>query len=437
MNSENTWLLYVVVLLVLWTAFALLRRRASHKARARQTQAIADGLGEPASLHPVIDPNKCLGCGACVSACPEGDILGLIDGKAQLVEPSHCIGHGACKAACPFDAISLVFGTETRGVDIPLLQPNFETDVPGVFIAGELGGMGLIKNAVEQGVQAAEAVSIYLKNQPSKQADTLDLVIVGAGPAGIAASLYCQQKKLSFVTLEQDSLGGTVAHFPRNKIVMTAPVNLPIVGKVKLRETSKEALLSLWQGVIDKTQIPVHFSERVSEVNPLVDGFVVQTEGNRYQARSVILCMGRRGTPRTLGVPGESHNKVVYRLIDPEQYQGQHVLVVGGGDSALEAACALAEQHNTTVTLSYRSAAFSRAKLKNREWVDAKQASGELQVLLESEVLSISEDTVELRHAGTTLQLANDAVIVCAGGILPTAFLQHIGITVEKKHGSS
>ncbi len=149
-------------------------------------ESIASGMTEPASLHPLIDPARCLGCASCISACPENSVLGLLNGKAQLVNPSHCIGHGACKTACPFDAIELVFGTEKRGLDIPEVNPDYQTNVPGIYIAGELGGMGLIRNAVTQGVQAVTSIS---KLSGIGKSHPLDLVIVGAGPAGIAASL--------------------------------------------------------------------------------------------------------------------------------------------------------------------------------------------------------------------------------------------------------
>jgi thioredoxin reductase/Pyruvate/2-oxoacid:ferredoxin oxidoreductase delta subunit len=395
--------------------------------------AIAENLIEPASLHPVIDEAACIGCGSCVEACPEKQVLGLVDGKARLIGPTHCIGHGACKAACPTDAIELVFGTERRGVDIPAVKPDFETNVPGMFIAGELGGMGLIRNAITQGRQAIDSV---------RRLDgiggplPLDVVIVGAGPAGFSATLAAMQHGLRSVTLEQDSLGGTVAHYPRGKVVMTAPAELPIVGKVRFRETTKEKLLEFWTGVERRENVKINYGERVEAIEPLPRGFRVTTTIGAYETRAVLLAIGRRGTPRRLGVPGEEHEKVVYRLIDPEQYRRRHVLVVGGGDSALEAASALAAQPDTTVSLSYRSAAFGRAKAKNREAVRRLQGEGLLRVLLQSEVQRIDEDRVRLHHEGREVELKNDAVIVCAGGILPTPFLESVGIEVDTKHGT-
>jgi thioredoxin reductase/NAD-dependent dihydropyrimidine dehydrogenase PreA subunit len=396
-------------------------------------------MTEPPSLHPVIDPTKCIGCRSCVAACPEQHahpVLGIIRGKARLVGPSNCIGHGACKAACPVDAIELVFGTERRGVDIPLVKPDFETNIPGIFIAGELGGMGLIRNAVEQGRQALDSIRKLDGLGKSKQ---LDLVIVGAGPAGIAASLGAMDARLRFVTVEQDSLGGTVAHFPRGKLVMTRPAILPIVGKMKFSETSKEKLLEYWQGVERQTGLHINYNERVTGIARRPDGasFEVKTTRKLYVTRAVLLTIGRRGTPRQLGVPGEKSSKVVYRLIDPEQYRGQHVLVVGGGDSALEAAHSIAEQPGTTVTLSYRSPAFTRAKPRNRDKVLQLSSAGRLNVLMSSNVREIRKDSVVIEVDGESVILPNHGVIVCAGGILPTGFLREVGIEVVTKYGTA
>ncbi len=424
-----------LLILALIIYFALGYRRHLKNRSARET-ALSSGLGEPASLHPVFDEAVCIGCAACITACPEGNVIGLIDHKAALINPSHCIGNGACQRACPVGAIELVFGTEKRGVDIPMVKPNFETNVPGLFIAGELGGMGLIRNAIEQGRQAMDAIR---KAPGIGRGDGLDVVIIGAGPAGIAATLAAKQHNLRYRTIEQDSLGGTVAHFPRGKIVMTQPVDIPLVGKVKVRETTKEALLELWQGIIEKTGIEIAFHERMETIEADGTGrYTVVTNRGRYTTATVLLAIGRRGTPRKLGVPGEELDKVVYRLIDPEQYRGQKVLVVGGGDSALEAATTIAEQPGTEVTLSYRSAAFSRAKEKNRQRVDAMRQAGRLAVELSSQVVEILPEAVRLSCAdGEEKTLANDGVIVCAGGLLPTPMLREIGIEVETKYGTA
>lgn len=435
MESINYQQIIFYLLPVLMILIFALRKQLKHQSNVRKKkEIIAAGLTEPASLHPVIDPSKCLGCGTCVPACPEGKILGLIHGKAQLINPSKCIGHGACKTACPFDAITLVFGTEKRGVDIPNVSETFETNVPGLFIAGELGGMGLIRNAVEQGRQAIDSIR---KLKGIGKGDRLDVVIIGAGPAGLSATLGAKQYKLRSSTVEQDSLGGTVYNFPRGKLVMTAPVQMPVVGKINIRETTKEVLLALWKKIEKDHALKINYREKVEDIKPDGDGFIVTTTKKTYKTRAVLLSIGRRGTPRKLGVPGEDFSKVIYQLIDPEQFKGQHVLVVGGGDSALEAATSIAEQEGTTVAISYRSESFSRSKQKNQDKVAQAAAAGRLNVLLSSTVKEFTADKVTIDQQGKQIVLENNAAIVCAGGILPTPFLKQIGIEVETKHGTA
>lgn len=411
--------------------FKRLRRlQQAHKAVLQE--ATESGMLEPPSLHPVVDPTRCMGSGACVKACPEKS-LGVVNGKMALINPAHCIGHGACLAACPVEAIKLVFGTEKRGIEIPHISPEFETNVKGIYIAGELGGMGLIRKAAEQGRQAMEAI----RKKAGPGAD-FDVVIVGCGPAGISAGLSAIEHKLRYKIVEQeDTLGGAVYHYPRQKIAMTAPVDLAIIGKIEFTEVQKEKLLEFWLSVVAKTGLKISFNERMEAIEKLGGYFVVTTSKGSYSCKSVLLSMGRRGTPRKLEVPGENQPKVVYRLTDPAQYAGQSVLVVGGGDSALEAAIALSEQPDTKVVLSYRSNAFSRVKQKNRTRLDEQQKTGQLKVILNSKVLEIFADSIDIDCDGQIKRHRNDIVIVCAGGLLPTPLLHKIGIQFDTKFGSA
>ncbi|MXO47473.1 4Fe-4S dicluster domain-containing protein [Erythrobacter vulgaris] len=427
---------YAVPAASIWGIYSIGRFRSLAKAREILTDATEAGLTEPPSLHPAIDTDKCIGCNSCALACPEGNVLGIVEEKATLIDPTRCIGHGACAAACPVGAIQLVFGTEKRGMDIPWVSPEFQTNVPGIYIAGELGGMGLIRNAVTQGREAVENIARTLTDDPAAP-DELDLFIVGAGPTGIAASLGATKAGLRFKTAEQDSLGGTVAHYPRGKVVMTAPVELPLYGTMDFRSVTKEELIALWTQVIDQTGVEIGYDERVISIDATETGFAIETSAGSYRAKKVLLAIGRRGSPRKLGVPGEDGTNVLYRLKDPEDHIGKRVLVVGGGDSALEAAIAMAETQRIEVTLSYRGEAFSRARKLNRDRIDELATSGQIDVMLASEVKEIAEKVSILRSDGIEEALPNDVVIICAGGVLPIPLLEKLGVEIERKHGTA
>jgi thioredoxin reductase (NADPH) len=393
------------------------------------------GLFEPVSLHPVVDTDTCIGSGACIAACPERDIFGLVDGNVKVINASRCVGHGACFHACPVQAITLFIGTEKRGVELPHVSPDFETNIPGLFIAGELGGMGLIKNAVEQGMQAVENISKKIKH--SSPAD-YDLIIVGAGPAGISASLAAKKNNLKYLTVEQDNLGGTVFNFPRAKVIMTSPMDLPLYGKMKLSETSKSELLSIWDNILNKNNIVIQQQEKVEEIQKLNDHFEVKTTKGAYKSKSVLLSIGRRGSPRKLGVPGEQKEKVYYRLLEPELVKNTKVLIVGGGDSAIESALLLSGENNK-VTISYRGNNFSRIKPRNLDKVKEAESKGRVRIIFNSNVKEIKDTSVLLAIDGMeeVKEIDNDLVYIFAGGILPTEFLEKIGIKITKKFGEA
>jgi putative YpdA family bacillithiol system oxidoreductase len=428
---ETLITLLIALVLIPAAVVPYLRHVRAQERRAREhfDNARITGLQAAVSMHPHINAMACIGCGGCVDACPEQDVLGVIDGKAVLVHGSKCVGHGLCADACPVGAIVMMMAAPGRSADLPLLNEHFETSVSNLFIVGELGGMGLIKNAITQGRKVVE----YIASRPRSSDGSYDLVVVGAGPAGLAAGLTAKAKSLKYLLLEQGDAGGTILQYPRRKIVMTSPVELPLWGKLKLTETSKESLLEVWQQVLTKTQLKVNTGEKVLDIETSEGHFVVTTPVRRYAAHHVVLALGRRGTPRKLGVPGEELGKVTYRLIDAETYRDCDVLVVGGGDSAVEAAVGLALHGTNRVTLSYRKSEFTRLKDRNAKHLEEYRKRDAIRVVLNSTVKGIREKDVQIETAEGVRVVPNDFVFIFAGGEMPFEFLKKTGIKFQEQ----
>jgi len=421
------------LLLVVMLPFYVSQRRREKRTDEAEATARRYGLHEPVSLHPVVSAEACIGTGNCLTVCPEHDVIGFRDGQAMTVAPARCVGHGLCERACPVDAIQLVFGSEKRGVEIPRIRENFETNVPGLYIVGELGGMGLIRNAFEQGRQCVEG----LAKLPRAKAGMLDVLIIGCGPAGLSASVNCLHHKLRFKTLEKEDIGGTVRYYPRKKVVMTAPVKVPGYGKLDFHEVEKEELISVWEDIVSRTGLEVGTEETVNAVRRSDAHFEVTSSKGEYAARYLILAIGRRGVPRKLGVPGENLAKVIYSLREPEVFQRDRILVVGGGDSAVEAALALSEQAGNRVAISYRRDSFARIKPGNLDRIERAIASGQVDVHWSSNVLEIRPHSVIYRDQHQHEQeMANDVVAIFAGGEMPTAFLKSCGVEFDTKFGT-
>jgi putative YpdA family bacillithiol system oxidoreductase len=430
MDTLLTWLIAGSVLGFFFIRYWRAHKRGEVEARSSADHGALFSDG-PKAQHPKISGDSCIGCGACVAVCPEGDVLALVSGKATIINGHKCIGHGLCAEECPVGAITMVMARPSSGADIPVISDEYETSVKNLFIAGELGGLALIKHAVNQGRDCVDVIAARIGGQDAGAGgrEVLDVVIVGAGPAGISASLRASELGLKALTLERESVGGTVSKYPRQKLVMTSPVEFPLHGKFNKTALSKEDLLKFWERIMQRTDLNIHTGEGVEAVVKAKDGlFSVRTAREQYESRSVVLAMGRAGTPRKLGVKGEELPHVLYRLIEADHYTDQKILVVGGGDSAVEAAMGLARQTDNKVTLSYRKSEFSRLKDRNIKRVQECISSGKIEVLFNSMPMEFRVGSLSIEVGGEIRELANDFVFIFAGGTPASEFLKAAGI---------
>jgi thioredoxin reductase/Pyruvate/2-oxoacid:ferredoxin oxidoreductase delta subunit len=438
-----SWTLLGGLVFVLGIALLSVAARRSELTRMRRAvrdrdRAQRQGSDGAQLLQPVVDLTRCLGCGKCADVCPEDGVLELVHGQAMVVNGARCVGHALCERECPVGAITVTVANLQERRDIPALTEDLEAvGSPGLFLAGELTAHALIKAAIEQGAAVGAEVARRVRETGPSSNGTLDLVVVGAGPAGLACSLEAKRNGLRFATIDQEAhVGGTVAKYPRRKLVMSQPVEMPLLGRFGRTTYTKEEVIDLWSGIAREHDLPIRGGEVFTGLERRDDGaYVVRTEKGAYEARHVCLALGRRGTPRRLGIKGEDLPKVAYSLLDAHSYQGRRILVVGGGDSAVETAVALAEQPGNEVTISYRKESFFRIRSRNEERVEACVAKNRLRVLFESELVAVLPDRVELEvrdGSGTrTKTLPNDEVFVMAGGTPPFRLLESAGVSFD------
>jgi thioredoxin reductase (NADPH) len=427
MESLLIWLFTALLIIGIVTPYYIKFRKRMKLDLERSLEAQSLGLNRPHSQYPLIDMSLCIGCSSCVEACPEEDVLGIVFGRATVINGQRCVGHGFCETACPVGAIKIGLGDIKTRPDIPITDENCQTNVQGVYIAGELGGLSLIRNAIEQGQKVVTHIAQNLRRKQTN--DEYDVIIIGAGPAGMSASLSAIKHTLRYLTLDQQGPGGTILQYPRQKLVMTQPVEIPLYGRLKLEEYSKESLLDIWQEVAKKHNVNVHCGEKVEHVTIKNDLFEVISSTGRYLAANVVLATGRRGTPRKLGVPGEELPKTLYQLVDAHSYQNCNILIVGGGDTAVEAAVGLGRQGGNKINVSYRQGKFARVKKKNEDRINTLIAEKKVRPIFFSNVLEIRDKTVLLRVGDDeNLEIPNDYVFILAGGEPPFKMLQEIGV---------
>ncbi len=428
-EAALTWSVALAIAAGIWLPYYVRFRRRITVDAARKEEATALRIDRPIAQYPYVDPFRCAGCATCIEACPEGDVLGIVGGTAVIINGFRCIGIGECETACPVEAIEVGLGDLRSRDDVPLLDEHLQTNLPGVFVAGELGGLSLVSNAVREGRKVADYVAIEVSTEGPAAAGIHDLAIVGAGPAGLSAALAAKAAGLSYLVFERaKGLGGTVLNYPRRKMVLTQPVELPPWGRLANSAYEKEELLGLFENLVEESGLSIQFDASVRTIAAEGDLYRIETSKGTYSARRVLLALGRRGRPRTLGVPGEEHAKVTYKLIDADSYSACSILVVGGGDSAVEAAIALARSGTNRVALSYRKDRLVRVKQRNHELVERLISDGAIHPLFGTQVRKINSRTVELQSGDNVLKLENDYVLVCIGGVPPFRLLREIGV---------
>lgn len=426
METSLIWFITIAVILIIFIPYYRNFRKNLYKDKKRKEEAVRLGADRPMAQFPQIDKFTCIGCGACVAACPEGDVLGIVAGKATVINGLKCVGHGRCAEACPVEGIKIGLGDISKRDDIPYMDENQQTNIPGVFIAGELGGLALIRNAIDQGRRVIDYIAANKSNNMST--DIRDVIIVGAGPAGMSAALQANAKGLSYKLIDQQDAGGTILQYPRKKLVMTKPVEIPLYGFLTKPEYSKEELLEIWQDAASKFCLDFSKNEKLINIIQNNGDMNVITSLKTHSAKNVVLALGRRGSPRKLNVPGEEMPKVMYKLLDAESYQNEHILVVGGGDSAIEAAMGLARQKGNTVTLSYRKDKFFRIKKRNEERINEFLSEKRIHVIFNSGLQEIKKNSVILSTTEGEKEIRNDYVFIFAGGEPPFGLLKKMGI---------
>lgn len=426
-------ILGIAVLLVVIIVIPYIRskNKESQKNAELLNQVYEPDESEIGMLKPVIDRDICVGCASCVNACDVGGTLAIVNNKSYLVNPKACESHGNCAKACPTGALQLFEVGQPRMQEVPEFdKQSYESNLSNVFIIGELTGTGLIKNALTDGQLVIEKILNKKDFELSKKSEIFDVAIVGSGPAGLSAGLACIKNELNYVIIEQNDIANTIRNFPRKKLLLSEPVRIPMYGTLWAGDCTKEELIEIWDKTIQISGVKINSHEKLNSLSQESGHFVLETPKAIYKANYVLLALGKRGTPRKLGVKGEELSKVTYKLQDAETYKNEKIVVVGAGDSAIEAAVSLANQNTNKVTVVNRNNHFNRAKEKNKNNILNYSESGKIEILYNSNLIEVLEKSIKIKVEEKLVEKENDSVLIFAGGELPNKFLKSIGVNV-------
>ena len=416
-------------------ALALGGARRLDPRRRRAAPPPPAALPAPVALRrlPVIDAATCLGCYACVDACPY-DVLEIHRYVAVVARPADCCGLILCEQKCPNGSLAIALADRPADTAATDVDADLESrTVPGLYLAGDVTGQPLIRTAIDQGARAVRAIAARPRETA---AGALDVLIVGAGPAGLSAALEAQRRGLRHVALEQATIAESIRSFPRGKLVIDP--DLPTESLLWLAEATKEELLARWTRTVREARPAIREGWRVTGIAPAGapgSGFVVEAvdrdgRSETHRAARVLVAIGRRGTPRRLPIelPADILDHVHYSLADARSFAGRRVLVVGLGDVAMEAAIALSRQPGTTVTIAARGPDFRRGKARNIAEIRRRAASGTLAIHWRAEVAALAPGRATLATPAGPLEVGCDAVFVLIGAIPPEDLLRRAGV---------